>query len=97
MKYHNEKSTQSEQCAKLPGPTKGLRNMPEKAALAAEDLRPDAVRPTKDVKAPDHVTLEIASAAETMEQTAKSICEASGISGERPAERILSQADRDHV
>jgi hypothetical protein len=35
--------------------------------------------------------LEITSTVETMEETRKLVCEASGISGERPAARILSQ------
>jgi hypothetical protein len=95
MKCHDEKCIQDQQRPTLLVPTKRIRNVTEKATSAAESQRPDAaVRPTKDTKAPDQVTTEIATTAEMMEETRKLICGASGISGARPAERILSQLAR---
>src|ERR1700737_1507546 len=89
---HDEKYIRSKRCPTLLVPTKRVRNGGEEAKSAAEGQRPNAaVRPMKDTKAPDQVTTGKTTAAEMMEETRKLICGASGISGERPAERILSQ------
>jgi hypothetical protein len=82
MKGHNEKCIEEKHRAKLRVRSKHVRNVPEKAAQAVEVQKPNVVPPTKAVRKARGAGIA---------EIRKEVCEASGIRGERPAERILSQ------
>jgi hypothetical protein len=89
---HDEKCTRIRQRAKLLVPSKKVKNVSDEVTAAAEVVKPDAVPPTKEgMNAPDHATTEIRNA--NIAKVRKLICEASGIHGERSAERILYQLE----
>ena len=50
MKVHDEKCIQSKQQAKLPVPTKEIRNVPEKATPAADVQKPDRAQRISEVE-----------------------------------------------